>query len=71
VTPDLDALWRDLGITVKDGKPVLDDKAPHAAVRRAISAKPAAAAAAGASAGRTSVPATTAGAPDAVPTPRH
>jgi hypothetical protein len=41
VSPDLDALWRDLGITMKDGVPVLDDQAPKAAIRRAINTRPA------------------------------
>ena len=40
VSPDLDALWRSLGVSVRNGKPVLDDSAPKAAIRRAISARP-------------------------------
>jgi hypothetical protein len=42
VTPDLDALWRSLGVRVRDGVVELDDQAPRAAIRRAISARPAA-----------------------------
>jgi hypothetical protein len=38
--PDLDALWRDLGVAVRDGHVTFDDSAPLAAVRRAITAKP-------------------------------
>lgn len=41
VDPDLPALWRDLGIGVDHGKLVRDDNAPQAAIRRAISARPA------------------------------
>jgi hypothetical protein len=33
---DLDALWKRLGIAVNRGKVVYDDKAPLAAIRRAI-----------------------------------
>ena len=33
---DLDALWRDLGIVVSGGSVTFDDKAPLAAIRRAI-----------------------------------
>lgn len=40
VSPDLDALWSSLGVSVRNGKPVLDDSAPKAAIRRAISARP-------------------------------
>jgi len=36
VTPDLDALWHDLGITVRDGGIQFDDTAPLAAIRQAI-----------------------------------
>jgi hypothetical protein len=39
--PDLDALWRELGITVRRGRVTLDDRAPLAAIRQAITAKPA------------------------------
>jgi hypothetical protein len=46
VTPDLDALWRDLGVVVRDGKLTFDDQAPKAAIRKAISTAPVAAAAA-------------------------
>ncbi|HET9623515.1 MAG TPA: hypothetical protein VFP84_19215 [Kofleriaceae bacterium] len=45
VTPDLDALWRDLGVIVRDGKMTFDDAAPKAAIRKAISTPPATAAA--------------------------
>ena len=38
VTPDLDALWRDLGIRVRDGGIDFDDSAPLAAIRAAITA---------------------------------
>jgi hypothetical protein len=40
VSPDLPALWRQLGVTVQGGRLVLDDRAPRAALRRAISAPP-------------------------------
>ena len=40
VAPDLDAIWRDLGIKLQHGKIELDDTAPKAAIRRAISARP-------------------------------
>ncbi len=36
VTPDLDALWKKLGLALVDGKTVIDDNAPLANVRRAI-----------------------------------
>lgn len=36
VTPDLDALWRDLGVTVRDAEVTFDDSAPLAAIRQAI-----------------------------------
>ncbi len=39
VTPDLDALWRDLGVRQHDGVIEFDDKAPLAAVRAAITAR--------------------------------
>ena len=42
VAPDLDALWRELGIEVRNGELRLDERAPRAAIRRAISARPAA-----------------------------
>ncbi len=38
--PDLDALWRDLGISVRDGRVIFDDAAPLAPIRRAITAAP-------------------------------
>ncbi len=38
--PDLDALWRDLGITVHDGVVTFDDTAAMAPIRRAITAAP-------------------------------
>jgi hypothetical protein len=38
--PDLDALWRDLGVSVKEGRVVFDDSAPRASIRRAITAPP-------------------------------
>ena len=38
VAPDLDRLWKDFGVSRKDGKIVFDDTAPLAAVRRAITA---------------------------------
>ncbi|MGH6736244.1 MAG: hypothetical protein ACRECX_09205 [Methyloceanibacter sp.] len=38
--PDLDALWRDLGISVRAGKVTFDDSAPLAPIRRAITAAP-------------------------------
>jgi hypothetical protein len=38
--PDLDALWRELGVSVQNGKVVFDDSAPLAAIRRAITAPP-------------------------------
>ena len=41
VTPDLAALWRGLGVGVRDGRLELDEQAPQAAIRRAISARPA------------------------------
>ena len=40
---DLDALWRDLGVKYSRGSVEFDDKAPLAAVRRAIATPPAAA----------------------------
>jgi hypothetical protein len=38
--PDLDALWRQLGVSVRDGRVVFDDSAPLAAIRQAITAPP-------------------------------
>jgi hypothetical protein len=38
--PDLDALWRDLGVSERRGSVALDDNAPLAAIRRAITAPP-------------------------------
>jgi hypothetical protein len=40
VTPDLDALWRDLGLRVRDGGIEFDDAAPLAAIRIAITRAP-------------------------------
>lgn len=40
VTPDLDALWRDLGLRVRDGGIEFDDSAPLAAIRLAITKTP-------------------------------
>jgi hypothetical protein len=40
VTPDLDALWRDLGLRVRDGSIEFDDSAPLAAIRVAITRAP-------------------------------
>lgn len=44
VTPDLDAIWRDLGVEVRRGAPsggrIFNEDAPRAAIRRAISARP-------------------------------
>jgi predicted metalloprotease with PDZ domain len=34
--PDLDALWRDLGVVYRQGKVTFDDKAPLAAIREAM-----------------------------------
>ena len=39
--PDLDALWRDLGVSVQGGGVTFDDNAPLAPIRRAITAAPA------------------------------
>jgi hypothetical protein len=36
VTPDLDALWRDLGLNAQGGAPFFDDTAPLAAIRAKI-----------------------------------
>lgn len=36
VSVDLEALWKKLGVALKDGKVVYDDKAPDAAIRKAI-----------------------------------
>jgi hypothetical protein len=38
--PDLDALWRDLGVSVQEGRVTFDDSAPLAPIRRAITAPP-------------------------------
>jgi len=38
--PDLEALWRELGIASGDGKVTFDDAAPLAAIRRAITTVP-------------------------------
>ena len=38
--PDLDALWRDLGISVQEGRVTFDGSAPLAPIRRAITAPP-------------------------------
>ena len=38
--PDLEALWRELGISVGEGKLTFDDGAPLAPIRRAITAAP-------------------------------
>jgi predicted metalloprotease with PDZ domain len=40
VTPDLDGLWRDLGLKVRDGGLDFDDTAPLASIRKAITAPP-------------------------------
>jgi hypothetical protein len=40
VTPDLDALWRDLGLRLRDGGIEFDDSAPLAAIRIAITKPP-------------------------------
>jgi hypothetical protein len=40
VTPDLDALWRDLGLRLRDGGIEFDDSAPLAAIRAAITKAP-------------------------------
>jgi len=39
--PDLDALWRELGVSVQGGRVVFDDSAPLASIMRAITAPPA------------------------------
>lgn len=36
VNVDLDALWKKLGVSLQDGKVAYDDKAPDAAIRKAI-----------------------------------
>lgn len=41
-SPDLDRLWRDLGIRLDRGRVALDDAAPLAAIRRAITDRPSA-----------------------------
>lgn len=38
-TPDLPALWKRLGVDLRDGTLVVDDQAPEAAIRRAITAR--------------------------------
>ena len=40
VTPDLDGLWRDLGLKAHDGGLDFDDTAPLASIRKAITAPP-------------------------------
>jgi predicted metalloprotease with PDZ domain len=40
VAPDLDALWRDLGLRLRDGGLDFDDTAPLAAIRAAITKTP-------------------------------
>jgi len=40
-SPDLDSLWRELGVSVQGGEVVFDDSAPLASIRRAITAPPA------------------------------
>lgn len=40
--PDLDRLWRELGLSLDRGRVVLDDTAPLAAIRRAITERPSA-----------------------------
>jgi hypothetical protein len=40
VTPDLDGLWRDLGLRARDGGLDFDDTAPLASIRKAITAPP-------------------------------
>jgi predicted metalloprotease with PDZ domain len=37
---DLDAMWRDLGVSIANGAVSYDDAAPSAAVRRAITGSP-------------------------------
>lgn len=39
VTPDLDALWRDLGVIPRGDHVEFDDKAPDAAIRKAITSR--------------------------------
>jgi hypothetical protein len=41
VAPDLKAIWHGLGISVRHGALEIDERAPRAAIRRAISAAPA------------------------------
>ena len=38
--PNLDALWRDLGVVVQDGRVTFNEDAPLASIRRAITAPP-------------------------------
>jgi len=40
VATDLDAIWRSLGVKLQHGEVELDDSAPKAAIRRAITARP-------------------------------
>jgi len=40
VTPDLDGLWRDLGLKVHEGGLDFDDTAPLASIRKAITEPP-------------------------------
>lgn len=40
VSPDLDALWKNLGVAMKNDHPILENFAPDAAIRKAISARP-------------------------------
>jgi hypothetical protein len=40
VAPDLNAIWRSLGVKLQRGKVELDDTAPKAAIRRAITTRP-------------------------------
>ena len=40
VDVDLDALWRELGVSVIDGEVIFDEQAPLAPIRRAITAPP-------------------------------
>jgi len=42
VDVDLDALWRELGVSVIDGEVIFDEQAPLAPIRRAITSPPAA-----------------------------
>jgi len=40
IAPDLPAIWGSLGIVIRHGQLELDERAPKAAIRRAISARP-------------------------------